>query len=68
MCAIRQKSPVLENMAERYFTIPQCLPNKVGLEIAKTGIYSLDPDLFSNADVTPVQSLRLQKVIERLEQ
>lgn len=56
-------------MAERYnFTTPQCLPNKAGLEIAKTGIYSVDPDLFSNADVIPVQSQRLQKVIERLEQ
>jgi len=69
MCTIHQKSPVLKNMAERYhFTIPQCLPNKAGLEMAKTGIYSLDPDLFSNADVIPAQSLRLQKAIERLEQ
>jgi hypothetical protein len=55
-------------MAERYhFTISQCLPNKAGLEIAKTGIYSLDLDSFSNADIIPVQSLRLEKVIERLE-
>jgi hypothetical protein len=69
MCTIHQKSPVLKNMAEEYhFTIPHCLPNKAGLEIAKTGIYSLGPDLFSNAVVIPVQSLRLQKVIERLEQ
>jgi hypothetical protein len=69
MCTIHQKSPVLKDMAEKYhFTIPQCLPNKAGLEIAKTGIYSLDPDLFCNADVIPVQSLRLQKVIEGLEQ
>jgi hypothetical protein len=56
-------------MAERcLFTIPQCLPNKAGLEIAETGIYYLDPDLFSNTDVIPIQSMRLQKVIERLEQ
>jgi len=56
-------------MAERYnFTISQCLTDKAGLEIAKTRIYSLDPDLFSNADIIPVQSLRLEKVIERLEQ
>jgi len=56
-------------MAERYyFTIWQCLPNKAGLDTAKTRIYSLDPDLFSNADIIPAQSLRLEKVIERLEQ
>lgn len=60
MCTIHQKSSVLKNMPEiQDFNISQCLQTipeivKAVLEIAKTGIYSLDSGLFSNADFIPV--------------